>query len=254
PAVLEPVRLGHAGSWIEGAPCHAPRARIDPRDAPADRGDPEPSPAVEVERVDVVMRDGGGIGGACTQPIERARVRIEAVQPFLSADPEKPVLVFDDRVDAVVAQTPGIRRIVPQDLEAPGGAIEEREASRVRSNPEMSRLVFVNDADRVVGKGMRVADLVLVDADRVAVPDGQSLARAYPEKARSVAEEGWDRLRGNPALLAEPLKDEILGERRRGHGDGEDGDRGRDDGSRQFRAGQVHGALRRKIRPNVAIF
>src|SRR5262249_45336610 len=115
-------------------------------------------------------------------------------------------------VNAVVAQAPGILRIVPKDLEAPGGAVQAREPTGIRPDPEVVRPVLVDDPDGVVGQRAGVSDLVLEDPNGVTVPDGEALARAYPEEAGAIAVQRGDRVGRKATLRPEAIEDEIRGD------------------------------------------
>ena len=63
---------------------------------------------------------------------------VKMAQAVARADPDAPVLVFQQRPDAIISQAVGIVRVVHIETEFSGAGIINIQAARVRANPDQS--------------------------------------------------------------------------------------------------------------------
>jgi hypothetical protein len=111
---------------------------------------PEVSPLVFVNEGNRIVRDREWIVGIVFEVNASPCLPIESVEPF-GADPEGSASVFIDGANTISGHRRRIARIVTVPLEIVFGPIIAIETSLIRSNPDISRMIFIQGKD-LIGK------------------------------------------------------------------------------------------------------
>ena len=160
------------------------------------------------------------LGDLVTEGLEEAGGRVESVQArFGGTDPIGLGAVSQYDSDAVARQAAGVIGIVLVAGEPVGLAVPARQPAALGADPDISRGVFGQGENRIVGQRGRIVAVAIVGQETVAVVAVQAVLGAHPDEAGAILQDAEHR------ALREPLFDgqaiESHGRRLSSEADGE---------------------------------
>ncbi len=158
--------------------------------AAAHRPDPQRPGRSAMQRVGPVAREAVGTTRLVKVPREPSAVGVEPVQAVLRPDPQSPLGVLGDAVDALVAQRAVIGGVVVELCERAQPRVPPIEPTGVGRDPQRAVGTLVEGPHVDVADLPRALGVRQEDAGLVAVVTKQPLARSDPQQAVAVHEHG----------------------------------------------------------------
>ncbi len=132
--------------------------------------DPQCAAAVLENPRHVVSTQRCRIAGLVAEMREYPPFGLPTIDAVVGADPERAGTIYGKRLNAIAAEAARGRRIVAQMLAAPGGRIEDIDASIGRTDPEPAARIERKRAGGVAGERARICGVVAIDREGVGRP------------------------------------------------------------------------------------
>ena len=199
-AVTRPLDRCRPSSGPGAQVFEAARARVEARDAAAERAHPQLF--VDLEQAhDAGGAERGGHRRIVREDFGFQGLRVEAVEAAAhGADPDVAIAAFEHGHDAIVAQTTAHAVHVAHRRHAADGAIEQVDAAAEGADPQAAELVLGERGDVAVGEPFLGAGAEVAERPGARIPFGEAAGlRADPQRAAAILEQRDDVVVGQRA-------------------------------------------------------